>query len=180
MEALTTNEVVALFGLEEGRVKKDVEHGVLDRPRFALAAVVYLRAVTEMGLEVRAVDDRKRLYGLIRSALETSTLRIQLSRIVELQLGALCDEVKEHVERFETWKRTLVTDDSILGGEPVFPNTRLAVRNIGGMRLRGASIDELRDDYPYLTAEDVELATTYTRAYPPRGRPPRAIEAPAR
>jgi uncharacterized protein (DUF433 family) len=177
MNALTTSEVVALFGLEARRVNKEVEHGVLEPRGFALPAVVYLRTVTEMGLEVRTVDDRKRLYGLIRRALETSTLRIQLSRIVELQLEALCDEVREQVERFEAWKRTLVVDDSILGGEPVFPQTRLAVRNIGGMRLRGASIDELREDYPYLTDEDVELATTYTRAYPPRGRPPRDREA---
>jgi hypothetical protein len=44
---LTPSEVVALFGLDERRVRKDVEHGVFDRgkspPRFALAEVVYLR-----------------------------------------------------------------------------------------------------------------------------------------
>jgi uncharacterized protein (DUF433 family) len=181
MEALTTNEVVALFGLEARRVQKEVEHGVLEPRRFALAAVLYLRALSEMGVEVSTVDDRKRLYALIRRAVDSSgTLRIQLSRIVELQLDALCDEVKEQVRRFEDWKQTLVLDDQILAGEPVFPRTRLAVRNIGGMRARGATTAELREDYPYLTDDDIEFARMYARAYPPRGRPPHDREAPPR
>jgi uncharacterized protein (DUF433 family) len=181
MQALTTNEVVALFGLEARRVQKEVEHGVIEPRRFGLPAVLYLRALSEMGVEVSAVADRKRLYALIRRAWESRVaLRIQLSRIVELQLDALCDEVMERVGRFEAWKQTLVVDDRILAGEPVFPRTRLAVRNIGGMYLRGASVRDLQEDYPYLSEQDIELASIYARAYPPRGRPSSDGKAPAR
>ena len=64
-----------------------------------------------------------------------------------------------------------MTDEDILGGEPVFPRSRLAVRHVGGVLMRGASVDEVREDYPTLTDEDLELSTIFTRAYPPMGRP---------
>ena len=56
---------------------------------------------------------------------------------------------------FDTWKSTLVTRDDVLGGEPRFPKSRLAVRHIGEMALRGASIDEIIADYPNLSKQDV-------------------------
>jgi len=30
---------------------------------------------------------------------------------------------------------------------------------------------EVREDYPYLSSEDLEFASLYARAYPPIGRP---------
>ena len=61
-------------------------------------------------------------------------------------------------DAFERWRAKLVVDDRVLGGEPVFPKSRLAVRHIGGMLLRGASRDEVREDYPYLDAIDLDFA----------------------
>jgi len=184
MDALTTNEVVALFDLDERRVRKEVEHGVLDAsspPRFALPAVVYLRTLAELGFEMNLVEDRKKLYGLIRSGMTMAprTLRIELSDITELKLDRVLGTIVDRIERFDAWKQKLVTDDRILGGEPVFPKTRLAVRHVGGMLLKGASIGEVREDYPYLDDDDLELAKVYARAYPLIGRP-RERQAPAR
>jgi uncharacterized protein (DUF433 family) len=183
MQELTTNEVVALFNLDERRVRKEVEHGVLAAsgpPRFDLAAVVYLLTLMRLGFEVSAVDDRKKLYALIlRGVTKLKTTTIALSPIMELKLGEVLRDVTDQIERFVAWKRKLVTDDRVLGGEPVFPKTRLAVRHVGGILLRGASIDEVREDYPYLSNEDLEFASMYVRAYPLIGRP-REREAPAR
>jgi uncharacterized protein (DUF433 family) len=39
------------------------------------------------------------------------------------------------------------------------------------MLLKGASIDEVKEDYPYLKDEDIEFAKLYTVAYPRVGRP---------
>lgn len=75
----------------------------------------------------------------------------------------------DRLELFEAWKAKLVTDDRILGGEPVFPKSRLAVRNIGRQVLNGASAGELREEYPYLKNEDLEFAKVYTLAYPQAG-----------
>jgi uncharacterized protein (DUF433 family) len=67
------------------------------------------------------------------------------------------------------WKKKLVTDEHILGGAPVFAKGRLAVRHIGGMLLRGASV-EVRED-PNLNNEDIEFSTIFARAYRRVGRP---------
>jgi uncharacterized protein (DUF433 family) len=74
----------------------------------------------------------------------------------------------DRLELFEAWRARLVTDDRILGGEPVFPKRRLAVRNIGGQVLKGVQAAELREEYPYLKDNDLEFAKVYTLAYPKR------------
>ncbi len=51
--------------------------------------------------------------------------------------------------------------DDVLGGEPTFPNTRLAVRHIGGMLLKGGSVEEIREDYPYFDETDLEFAKLF-------------------
>jgi uncharacterized protein (DUF433 family) len=62
---------------------------------------------------------------------------------------------------FDRWKRTLVRHDDILGGEAVFPKSRLAVRHIGEMARRGASVDEIVADYATLSKQDVEFAKRF-------------------
>ena len=62
---------------------------------------------------------------------------------------------------FDSWKRTLVRQHEILGGEAVFPKSRLAVRHIGEMARRGASVDEIVADYPNLSRQDVEFAKRF-------------------
>jgi uncharacterized protein (DUF433 family) len=174
-EVLSASEVVALTGLEERRVRKDVEYGVLGAarpPRFNLAEVVYFGVIAGLGFDL-GVEDRKKLYELIRTALRSKNVptRLALSDIVELKLGEIVDTLTRRRARFEAWKTKLVVDDAILGGEPVFPKSRLAVRRIGGALLNGTSVEEVKEDYPYLTDEDIEYARLYTVAYPRVGRP---------
>jgi uncharacterized protein (DUF433 family) len=173
--ALTVTEVAALAGLDEGRVRKDVEHGLFGAtspPRFGFPAIVYFRTIAVLGVQL-AVDDRKRLYALIGKALRgpKPATTIELSPVLEVKIGATTNEVRTTLEHFEAWQKKLVIDDEILGGEPVFPRSRLAVRQIGGMLLRGAKVEEVREDYPALKGEDIEFAKLYTVAYPRMGRP---------
>ncbi len=174
-KALSAAEVVAFTGLEERRVRKDVEYGFFGSaspPRFELPAVVYFRAVAELGFDL-GVEDRKKLYVLIRDALKAKAppARLALSAITELKLGDIVSDVKRKLERFEAWKAKLTVDERILGGEPAFAKSRLAVRQLGGMLIKGASPADVREDYPYLKDEDIEFARLYALAYPRVGRP---------
>ncbi len=176
MESLTANEVVALFGLDARRVRKEVEYGLFgpsSPPRFDLIATVYLYTVSELGFELGAVEDRRRLYALIANAMKKPKRPeiVELSPVANLKIGQVVGEVVDRTGRFEAWKRKLVTNDRILGGEPVFPHSRLSVRYIGGLLLKGTSSSEIHDDYPYLKDEDIEFAKMYALAYPPIGRP---------
>lgn len=175
MTELTTSEVAAIFDLDERRVRKDVEYGVFERmatpPRFDLAEVVYLYTVAGIGLELGA-EDRKRLYHMIARALRCKQSReLELSAYVVVKLGEVVHDVEERLGDFEKWKSKLVEREDVMGGEPAFPKNRLAVRHIGEMARRGASVDEITTDYPNLSKQDVEFAKRYAAAYPRVGRP---------
>jgi uncharacterized protein (DUF433 family) len=91
--------------------------------------------------------------------------------VLELRLDRVTKDAEDKLARFENWKKRLVSRAEVLGGEPVFPRSRLAVRQVGGMLLRGARVEDVRDDYPYLTDDDLEFAPVFAKAYPRMGRP---------
>jgi len=175
MTELTTSEVTALFDLDERRVRKDVEYGVFGElespPRFDLAEVVYLYASAGLGFEL-GVDDRKKLYRMIAAALLAKKPReLELSAYVVVKLVAAVHDVEARLSDFEKWKKKLVEREDVLGGEPVFPKSRLAVRHIGEMARRGASVGESNSDHPNMGNQDVEFGKRYAAAYPRVGRP---------
>jgi len=174
MPALTTSEVAALFDLDERRIRKDVEYGVFGAfespPRFGVPEVVYLYAIAGLGVEL-GVDDRKKLYGKVAGALRSkSPSDVHLSAYVVVRLLAALRDVEARLRDFSKWKAKLVEREDILGGEPVFPKSRLAVRHVGEMARRGATA-EIIADYPRLRSRDVEFARRYAAAYPRVGRP---------
>ena len=170
--ALTSLEVAALVGLDESRVRKDVEFGLFDAPRFSLPALVYFRTMALLGFQV-GVDDRRRILGVIEEAMRRQKVpeRVALSSITELRVGDVAIEMEDKVDRFLAWKAKIVEDPAILGGEPVFPKSRTAVRRIGGLVLRGVAEAEILADYADLTRDDLELAKLFVLAYPKKGRP---------
>lgn len=173
--ALTVNEVVAFSGVEEGKVRKDVEHGLFGTespPQFDLVAIIYFRVLAELGMQP-GVADRRKIYRLIGEAFASSRRPtvVKVSPVLDLKLAHVTKYVGDTIRRFETWKKKRVsTDPRVLGGEPAFADTRLAVRHIGGLVLQDA-VDEIKEDYPYLSNEDIEFSKLYTLAYPRRGRP---------
>jgi uncharacterized protein (DUF433 family) len=71
----------------------------------------------------------------------------------------------DETSRTDLYKKGLariISDKKILAGEPVFRGTRLSVRHVGGMRLNGEPTERIIEDYPDLSAEDVEFAALYT------------------
>ena len=169
----TATEVAAFTGLQERVVRKDIEHGVVPRSSplvFAKVDLMYFAALADLGFQLK-VGERKRLRHTVGEALHAPSKVVRLSRYCVLNLEAMTREMMSILERFDAWKSTLVIDPGILGGEPVFPNSRLAVRHIGGMQIRGASLQEICEDYPYLSGDDINFSRRYTIAYPPKGRP---------
>lgn len=63
--------------------------------------------------------------------------------------------------QFDQWKSSLSNNSKILGGETTFPNSRLSVQRIGGALEQGESREVLREDYPYLTEQDLTFAQRY-------------------
>lgn len=175
--AVTLNpvEAAALVDLPEGKVRKEVEYGFFGNQsplRLPFAALVYLRALRLLGLDL-GVEDRRKLLNRIREAMKAGSTPevLDLTAVLSLKLGPLVRELAELVEGFEDWKKRLVSQDDILGGEPVFAGSRLAVRRVGALAERGESAKSILEDYPYLKPADIEFARLYAKAYPRVGRP---------
>ena len=57
--------------------------------------------------------------------------------------------------------RRIVVDPKIILGKPVIKGTRLPVEIIVEKVAYGASVDDLRRDYPFLKEDDVRAALLY-------------------
>lgn len=185
--AFSPAEAAALVDLPERRVRKEIEHGLIKktakgkRPSVGFEALVFLRAVQLMDLDLR-VDDRMKVLKSIRNALVHGRRpeTVELSSVLRLALGPIVRELTERLEAFDAWKKKLVVRDDVLGGEPVFPESRLAVRHVGGLMERGESPEVIIEDYPYLDEQDLKFAALFSRAYPRVGRPRATDQAAAR
>jgi uncharacterized protein (DUF433 family) len=170
----TPAEAAALVRVPAKRVYKELEYAVIapntNPPRLTFAALVYLRALREVDFTF-SVDFRTCLYQRLVNAIAHNIKQLEIARYFILQLDAISLELSELINRFELWKDNLISTPDIMGGETVFPNSRLTVRRVGTMLDRGESIEVIQEDYPYLSEEDIEFAHIYVTAYPMIGRP---------
>ena len=60
-----------------------------------------------------------------------------------------------------TWQQRIVIDPEILVGKPVIKGTRLAVEFIVGLLAEGWSEQDILDNYPGLTSEDIKACLAY-------------------
>lgn len=186
--SLSTAEVSALLEVPERRVRKEVEHGLLPSPpELDFDMVVYLEVLDRLAELEPPVEWRRRMLASIRNALahgHMSAVSEELELVpgvLQLRLRNVAEEVSERLMPFYRWRDARVASDpAILGGEPVFRGSRLSVRRVGEALERGEKAATMREDYPYLTADDIEFAPRYVRAYPRVGRPRESSKASAR
>ncbi|WP_242392666.1 DUF433 domain-containing protein [Anaeromyxobacter oryzisoli] len=129
-----------------------------------------------VGLDKRL---RKELFDLLATNKERAGhWRREAHRLVlegHVPVVLPTDEVERRVEErvgtFLRGRSRVVSRPEILGGEPVFEGTRIAVRFVGDRARKGEPIADLLEDYPALRAEDVEFAKMYVALGRPPGRP---------
>jgi len=179
---LSPAEASALLDIPEKRVRKEIEHGLFGT-KLSFAVAVYLRALTGLDMDPPVVG-RRRLLERLGEALDRGRSvpdEIEIGGFFSLHVRSLVDDVAKRLQDFHAWcDARVVEDPNVLGGEPVFSGSRLAVRGIGSRLDRGEKIGLLREDYPYLTPTDLEFARLYARAYPRVGRPRESASSPSR
>ncbi len=158
----TPTEAAAFVGLTAKRVRNELEKGVLasgmGAPNLAFEDLVYLRALVELNDLEPPVAFRTKLAAAIVQHLRSGVNEsLELSHFVSLRMRELVAAVRDQIDAFESWKNQLIEEPEVMGGEPVFPGSRLTVRHVGALVGRGAA-DELREDYPGLCDEDLRFA----------------------
>lgn len=133
-----------------------------------------LRALMSLTLERRLADRfvpelRRELFNALAGA-PRNTVSLE-GGFLKVDLREPRRELASSIRELRRARRLVITDPDIMGGEPVFRNTRIPVHMIATLLGHGSSETDLFESYPRLTCEMVRLAPIYAAAYPPRGRP---------
>lgn len=184
-EMYSLKETAALAGLSERALRNEVDRGIV-RPRkmargarrdlrLPTEAILYLMLVRETPFALTRTD-RSNLYRLLvgrekQYGAWTSTGNALKSGIVTIDAAAPRRRLAERLRIYRRGLARLARSSDILGGEPVFAGTRIAVRHVGQLALRGVETAEILADFPTLSADDVAFARIYVGMKPPPGRP---------
>ena len=97
--------------------------------------------------------------------------------VVHVEFAGFLRDVIEARKRLATSEKMVVSDENILGGEPVFKGTRVPVRQVAAALAAGESHKRVRDASPAIEPAMIEAAPAWARVHPARGRPPGVAEA---
>lgn len=59
------------------------------------------------------------------------------------------------------WRTRIVVDPAVLVGKPVIKGTRISVELVVDLLGRGYTTQQVLDQYPHVTAEDVQACLAY-------------------
>ena len=131
--------------------------------KLGAAELCFLTVAAQIGKDFRPAARRK-IHEAIRRALPEAS-RLELG-VMELKLTEVDRRIDERLGRLEQVKA--LVDES--APEPVLRGADVPVHVIAALA-RGQSTTEIIEDYPGLTAEQVEAAIEYAKVYPRTGRP---------
>jgi len=88
-----------------------------------------------------------------------------------IDLAPFLRKTRARLARLEEARAMVSASLEILGGMPVIHGTRVPVYDVAASVAAGISMDRILAAYPSIDADQVELASIYAEANPPRGRP---------
>jgi uncharacterized protein (DUF433 family) len=88
-----------------------------------------------------------------------------------IDLAPFLRKTRERLARLDEARAMVTASSEILGGMLVVRGTRVPVYDVAASVAAGISFDRILAAYPSIDANQVELASIYAEANPPRGRP---------
>lgn len=181
-------EAAALSGLPEKAVRHEIDRRVMvptTRPagsrrrlRLGSGQVCYLRLIARLPF-TPSREDRAAFYRIVaegemragRWSRHGRRLMAGEDAALLIDVGEVSSDARRRIDLYRRGMAKVESDPSRLGGEPVFAGTRLPLRHIGTLALRGVTVGDILADHPALRAEDVEFARLYAAMKPGPGRP---------
>lgn len=171
--SLTLNEAGYVVGQPSTAINRAVDKGVIKatlqrrgKASFRRIGAPELRYLAIAGLVEKDLTPaaRKKVYDAVRR-LPAAEHTLDLG-VMELKLTEIDRRITERLTRLAAIKA--LVDES--AREPQLKGVGVPVHVIAGLA-RGQSVDEIIDDYPALSREQVEAAVEYAKVYPRTGRP---------
>lgn len=178
---LTLPEASFVTGLSLKAIDREIDAHIVSPPRaepdlekrrlrwIAGPDAVYLLLVRDVHGEL-SPSLRRKVREAVWDAIADDRAYARLAWLM-LPVREAGQEVLGRIETLERAKHEYVESrPEVLGGEPVVKGTRVPARMVAELVRRGASKDELREDFD-LTPEQVDAAVLFDRVTPKRGRP---------
>jgi len=96
---------------------------------------------------------------------------------IEIDLFRFFAQAYVNAKKVDEAEALVVEDADVMGGLPCFAGTRVPISNALGALDDGMALDQVREDYPFLTEAHVAAARVYVEVHPRRGRPRRLRDA---
>jgi len=187
--AFSLKEAAAIVDVPEPFVRKAIETKTLRpravssgravRYRFSVKDMLFLKLIGEfpLGLDksdkaaLRLLVDGKRPKAGKWLAEDSDFVARSGDVAVHVEIKTLRDALAHNLTTYTRGQRRLVSSPSVLGGEPVFEGTRIPITQVAGLIAKRVPLDEIAEDYPALTSEDIAFAAIYAKMKPNPGRP---------
>jgi len=175
--SLTTSEAGYVLGRSNIAINKAVDTGLIRagvRPgssgqrassrTLGKPELLFLKLIDVLDKDLTFVGQRK-LYEAIRR-LRGRAYQLRVG-VLTVELSTIDRAIEERVAQLTALRKRVEVSGS---GEPLIRGTAAAVYQIAGLA-KGQTVEEILEDYPSLTRDQVESAIEYAKAYPKRGRP---------
>lgn len=175
----TPQETAALAGAKLGAVQKAITTRAIDVRRKGGRRLLGAASVYTMAIATSAPAAWKIPLRDIRAVVITILRDPTLHAVRHGKTGAyiidptsVVRDVNARLSLYERAQGELIErNPEILGGTPIIKGTRLNVYALAGRLERGETVDDLLQEYPYVTRDHIEAAQLYAKANPLRGRP---------
>ena len=187
-------EAAAIVGVPELAVRKAIAarsvapratiRGRAVRYRFTPRDLVSVLILTRFPLALPQADKRAiraLLDGTRRAAGRWSVRDHELVTVadgveVKVPLDQLRNTIAERIRIYEAGRRRIESRPEVMDGEPVFAGTRVPLAHVAGLFAKGVPFDEIKEDFPRLSDDDLAYARIVARIKRDPGRPRRPIE----
>jgi uncharacterized protein (DUF433 family) len=195
--SLSVNEVAVVADVPPRAVNEIVDKAILPSRfvvrgarRALLPQACYLVAVYWNTGDQLTGPERVRIVNRVSDQFErdASPVGMKTWRLPNLRSYVLHDDVLtidlrpilRKVERggdlLDEARAIVVIDPNVLGGMPVIKGTRIPVHDVAASVRNNIPMERILRAYPDLTRRKIELATVWSDAHPPRGKPRRVAD----
>jgi uncharacterized protein (DUF433 family) len=156
-----------------------VASGRAVRYRFAMRDMLFLKVISgfPFGLPrkdkdaLRSLVDGKRTNAGKWQATKTDFVFRSGDVVIHVEAKNARDALAHDLTAYRRGRRRIVSDPSVLGGEPVFKGTRIPLAHVSALIAKRVPLREIAEDYPALSLADIAFAAIHSKMKRNPGRP---------
>ncbi len=183
MERLTTSEAAVAAGVSVPQIHRIIDEKILPEDLYSTTQMRTFRTdacilIAFYFETAESLTAQARLRTIRNAMAHCGSWEQWKNCIVEdqsitVRFSNIWKGVEERLHQLMKAREMVIEDPEILSGTPVIKGTRVPVYDIAAAVDSGTPTDRILKSYPNLKNWQVELASVYAKAVPPRGRPKR-------